>query len=114
VRQVVPRVLNDGDHVIGGRVVHAGRRRRGEDELRSTTSVILRLTDLLEKNKLSRDALTMNEKIAVALVLDRPGWLREDGLTMLSASFAAPDPDVPISRIRFFTGELRSQRCSDG
>ena len=24
------------------------------------------------------------------------------------------DPDVQISRFRFFTGELRSRRCSDG
>jgi hypothetical protein len=24
------------------------------------------------------------------------------------------DPDVQISRVRFFTGELRSQQCSDG
>jgi hypothetical protein len=32
----------------------------------------------------------------------------------MAASLAAPDPYVPISSIRFFTGELRSQRCIDG
>src|SRR4051795_13711929 len=31
-----------------------------------------------------------------------------------AASLAAPDPDVQISRIRFFRSELRSRRCSDG
>src|SRR5262245_31737229 len=32
----------------------------------------------------------------------------------MAASLAAPDPYVPIPSIRFFTGELRSQRCIDG
>ena len=32
----------------------------------------------------------------------------------MAARLAAPDPYVPISSIRFFTGEFRSQRCSDG
>jgi hypothetical protein len=29
----------------------------------------------------------------------------------MTTSLAAPDPDVPISSIRFLTGELRSRRC---
>src|SRR3954462_11690584 len=32
----------------------------------------------------------------------------------MAASLAAPDPDVQISRIRFFRRELRSRRRSDG
>ena len=32
----------------------------------------------------------------------------------MAASLAAPDPDVQISRFRFFMGEPRSRWCNDG
>src|SRR6516225_8957640 len=32
----------------------------------------------------------------------------------MAASLAAPDPDVQISRFRFFMGEPRSWWCTDG
>jgi hypothetical protein len=53
-----------------------------EDEIASR---ILRLAVLVEKDETSRAVLSTNERIAVALILDRKDWLIQMSWTILGA-----------------------------
>jgi len=53
-----------------------------DDEI---TATILRLTVLVEKDETSRAVLSTNERIAVALVLDRKDWLDQMSWSILAA-----------------------------
>jgi len=53
-----------------------------EDE---TTARILRIAVLVEQDETSRAVLSTDERIAVALVLDRKDWLNQMSWTILGA-----------------------------
>lgn len=53
-----------------------------DDEI---TATILRLTVLVENDETSRAVLSTNERIAVALVLDRKDWLDQMSWSILAA-----------------------------
>jgi hypothetical protein len=53
-----------------------------EDEI---TEHIVRMVEQVEKDEANRNAFSIGEQIAIALVLDRADWLKELGWTILGA-----------------------------
>ena len=53
-----------------------------DDEI---TEHIVRMVEQVEKDEANRNAFSIGEQIAIALILDRADWLKDLGWTILGA-----------------------------
>jgi hypothetical protein len=53
--------------------------------LDTTAQTIMRLSERIKRDHKQRGVLSTGEYLAVAMVLNKPSWLKEDGYTMLEA-----------------------------
>jgi hypothetical protein len=53
--------------------------------LDATAQTIMRLAEMVKRDPKQRGVLSTGEYLAVAMVLNKPSWLKEDDYTMLEA-----------------------------